>query len=44
MPYGERAELIEQLIADTAKDIDPQIEKAWAMKRCAGSPKWKAAK
>jgi len=29
MPYGERAELIEQLIADSAKDIDPQIEKAW---------------
>jgi len=25
----ERAELIEQLIADTAKDIDPMIEKAW---------------
>ena len=36
MPYGERAELIEQLIADTAKDIDPEIEKAWgdeAMRR-----------
>jgi putative addiction module component (TIGR02574 family) len=29
MPYGERAELIEQLIADAAKDIDPEIEKAW---------------
>ncbi len=29
MPYGDRAELIEQLIADTAKDIDPEIEKAW---------------
>ena len=36
MPYGERAELIEQLIADTAKDLDPEIEKAWgdeAMRR-----------
>jgi len=29
LPYGERAELIEQLIADSAKDIDPEIEKAW---------------
>lgn len=29
MPYGERAVLIEQLIADTAKDIDPAIKKAW---------------
>lgn len=29
LPYGERAELIEQLIADSAKDIDPAIEKAW---------------
>ena len=29
MPYGDRAALIEQLIADTAKDIDPKIEKAW---------------
>ena len=38
MPYGDRAELIEQLIADSAKDIDPQIEKAWgdeAMRRLA---------
>ena len=38
MPYGERAELIEQLIADTAKDLDPEIEKAWgdeAMRRIA---------
>ena len=38
MPYGERAELIEQLIADTAKDLDPEIEKAWgdeAMRRLA---------
>lgn len=36
MPYGDRTELIEQLIADTAKDIDPKIEKAWgdeAMRR-----------
>ena len=29
LPYGERAELIEQLIADSAKDLDPEIEKAW---------------
>ena len=29
LPYGERAELIDQLIADTAKNIDPKIEKAW---------------
>lgn len=29
MPYGERAELIEQLIADSAKNLDPGIEKAW---------------
>ena len=29
LPYGERAELIERLIADTAKDIDPKIEQAW---------------
>ena len=38
LPYGERAELIERLIADTAKDIDPKIEKAWgdeAMRRLA---------
>lgn len=38
LPYGERAALIEQLIADTAKDIDPAIEKAWgdeAMRRLA---------
>ena len=38
LPYGERAELIDQLIADTAKNIDPKIEKAWgntAMRRLA---------
>jgi putative addiction module component (TIGR02574 family) len=38
LPYGERAELIEQLIADTVKDIDPKIEKAWgdeALRRLA---------
>ena len=38
LPYGERTELIEQLIADTAKDIDPKIEKAWtdtALRRLA---------
>lgn len=29
LPYGDRAELIEQLIADSAKDLDPAIEKAW---------------
>ena len=29
LPYGDRAELIEQLIADTTKDIDPKLEKAW---------------
>ncbi len=29
LPYGERAELIEQLIADSAKDLDPRIDKAW---------------
>lgn len=29
LPYGERTELIEQLIADAAKDIDPEVEKAW---------------
>ena len=36
LPYGERAELIEQLIADAAKHPDPEIEKAWgdeAMRR-----------
>jgi len=38
LPYGERAELIEQLIASNSKDIDPTIEKAWtdtAMRRLA---------
>jgi len=38
LPYGERAELIEQLIADAAKDPDPEIEKAWgdeALRRLA---------
>jgi putative addiction module component (TIGR02574 family) len=29
LPYGERAELIEQLIAASAQDMDPAIEKAW---------------
>ena len=29
LPCGERAELIEQLIPDSAKDLDPKIEKAW---------------
>lgn len=29
LPYGERTELIEQLIADSAKDPDPEIERAW---------------
>ena len=38
LPYGERTELIEQLIADSAKNIDPEIEKAWgdeALRRIA---------
>lgn len=38
LPDGERAELIEQLIADSAKNIDPKIEKAWgdeALRRLA---------
>lgn len=29
LPYGERAELIEQLIAAAAHDTDPAVEKAW---------------
>lgn len=29
LPYGERAELSAQLIADTAKDPDPKVEKTW---------------
>jgi putative addiction module component (TIGR02574 family) len=29
LPYGERTELIEQLIADSAQSLDPEIEKAW---------------
>ncbi len=29
MPYGERAELIERLIADSAKALDPKIGKTW---------------
>ena len=29
MPYGDHAELIEQLIADSAKALDPKVEKAW---------------
>lgn len=29
LPYGERAELIEQLIAASAENIDPAVEKAW---------------
>lgn len=36
LPYGERAELIEQLIAASAQNIDPAVEKAWgdeAMRR-----------
>lgn len=36
LPYGERTELIEQLIADSARHPDPEIEKAWgdeAMRR-----------
>ena len=36
LPYGQRAELIEQLIAANAQHPDPKIEKAWgdtAMRR-----------
>jgi putative addiction module component (TIGR02574 family) len=36
LPYEERAELIEQLIAAAAQDLDPAVEKAWgdeAMRR-----------
>lgn len=36
LPYGERAELVEQLIIANAKDLDPKIEQAWgdeAMRR-----------
>jgi putative addiction module component (TIGR02574 family) len=29
LPYGERAELVQQLIAANAQDLDPKIEKAW---------------
>lgn len=29
LPYDERAELIEQLIAASEQDADPAIEKAW---------------
>ena len=38
LPYGDRTELIEQLIADSAQDRDPAIEKAWgdeALRRIA---------
>ena len=38
LPYGERTELIEQLIADSAQHPDPAIEKAWgdeALRRIA---------
>jgi putative addiction module component (TIGR02574 family) len=38
LPYGERTELIEQLIADSARHPDPEIEKAWgdeALRRLA---------
>jgi putative addiction module component (TIGR02574 family) len=38
LPYGERAELIEQLILANQQDLDPKIEKAWgdtAMRRLA---------
>ncbi|MFI5335499.1 MAG: addiction module protein [Opitutales bacterium] len=30
LPYGERAELVEQLILANAHDLDPKLEKAWA--------------
>jgi putative addiction module component (TIGR02574 family) len=29
LPYGERTELIEQVIADTVRNPDPKIDKAW---------------
>ncbi len=38
LPYGERAELVEQLILANQQDLDPKIEKAWgdtAMRRLA---------
>jgi putative addiction module component (TIGR02574 family) len=30
LPYGERAELVEQLILANQRDLDPKIEKVWA--------------
>ncbi|MES1166413.1 MAG: addiction module protein [Pseudomonadota bacterium] len=30
LPYGDRAELVEQLILANQQDIDPKIERAWA--------------
>lgn len=38
LPYGDRAALVEQLIAASANDLDPKIEQAWgdeAMRRVA---------
>lgn len=29
LPYDQRAELIDKLIATSAQDIDPAVEKAW---------------
>lgn len=29
LPYGERAELIDQLIAANAQDVDPKVDAAW---------------
>lgn len=29
MPYGDRAELVEQLIIANQQDLDPKIEQAW---------------
>ncbi len=36
LPYGERTELVEQLILANQQELDPKIEKAWgdtAMRR-----------
>ena len=29
LPYGDRAELIEQLIIANAQDIDPKVDETW---------------
>ena len=38
LPYGDRAQLIDQIIVANSQDIDPKIEKTWsdtAMRRLA---------